>query len=256
MSKRRKEAGKVVIKKRKRFTLPTLRLSLIIILALVVGTAVVSYAVYTSFQQPSETTEKEEPYELLAEVVDKKNPNITVNIRYRVRGSLPVNNLTLGIEDTVIFRVFYYEIEVPEETNETVEGNETAPQNRTITGIAAFYFKAPHLQHLFNLIGKRYSIENLSELIYSERMIDALTGGLYEKEELGEETVNSDVFGGEVKVRKVKYSFVLSLVESRYDIEIIGWHETRYGLPIKVVININNTELTFELTGILPGEAV
>lgn len=247
--KRRKEVGKVIVKKKaRRVSLPRrVRVDIIVIALILVAIGATAYGALTASRGGGggEKLDVGRLYEGLNSVVNQKNRNSTVDLLYLVRGDLPMGSEVLGIKDYVRVNLRYYSLRVT--PRNTTSSNTTEQVNATrIEGILAFYIGADYIEHLLNLTGFRHMLKNLSQLVVNAVVLRNATKGGLTVEDLGEEVVRLGEIGG-VTARKTLYRYVTRSGGVTYRVEAVVWHDVRYGLPVKAEFSINGYKLRLEL---------
>ncbi len=255
VKRKEKESGKIIKKKKVRMG-PSLRLrrlrwDIIAIVVIVAVIAYVGYALVSTSMQKQEDQEgiksMDELYEGLEKVIVKKYRNVSVDLWYYIRGTVPCKGYDVGVKDFAQIRLFYYEITVPTETK---VGNKTVTENKTIGGYNVLYLRVPYLTDLLSITGVGPAvygyINNVSHLFIDDEALNKTLRGNLTKKFLGKEEIEVGMLG---KVSTYKVQYIYNVIEDNktYHVNATVWYEDRFKIPVKLIFNINGKSLTIEL---------
>ncbi|MCD6323699.1 MAG: hypothetical protein J7L55_01140 [Desulfurococcales archaeon] len=241
---KRKEAGKVIIKKKARKA-PSLRirgdilLVAVIIAIIAVGIGYLAYdRLTTQAKQPIPAEQR--LYEGLKAVFHDKNPKATLDLIYDVRGNTEWYGVPVSTKDLLMFRLFYY--------HQTLNTNETS-SNATVTlsGWGALPIGASYLYNVLNLTGFTTMINNASQVIININHVKEAFNVSVNKEDLGAETLTLPGFNKPFQVLHYRYSYNIRSEGKVKHVVIDTWLEAKYNLPVKVVVDVDGKALTFTL---------
>ncbi|MCD6428384.1 MAG: hypothetical protein J7L12_02065 [Desulfurococcales archaeon] len=255
VKRKEKEAGKIIKKKKVRMG-PSLRLRRLRwdIIAIVVIVAVIAYVgyalVFASMQEQGNQEgikSMDELYEGLEKVIVKKYRNVSVDLWYYIRGTIPCKGYDVGVKDFAQIRLFYYEITVPTETK---VGNKTVTENKTIGGYNVLYLRVPYLTDLLSITGVGPAVygytNNVSHLFIDDEALNKTLKGNLTKKLLGKEEIEVGTLG-KVSTYKVRYVYDVTESGKAYHVNATVWYEDKFKIPVKLVFNINGRLLAIEL---------
>jgi len=240
MPRKRKEVGKIVVKRKVR-RVPSIKvrgdiLLVIVIIALIVGG--VAYIVITQKQPTKSKTVS--PYDTLyrglEEVFIKRNRTATLDLYYQVRGSAEYEGFTISVKDLLQFRVFYFNQTVGKENN-----------SRTVSGYAGIPLGEPFIYPLLNLTGYTDLLDNASQIIFNLKRIERSYNVSVIKNLVGVETLHLKGFKNSFTCKHYIFTYNISNGGRLRHVRVEAWYESRYELPVKVVVNVDSNSLTFEL---------
>ena len=248
---KQKEVGKVIVKKKAR-KVPSVKIRwdyvFAAILIVLIGGAIGYFAYVTYFKEPT-TPQAENPVDVLykgvEEVFINKNKNATLDLYYKLRGEMKLGNVTLSVKDFVQHRVFFYDTTVTPNASET--GNETQ-EPVVLSGFGAIPFGAYYIDPLLNLTGFYSKPENISDLLINVKHLREDRNISVSVTKVGEEDVYLKTFDS--TFHTVVYRYVYDVPQSNTTTaHVVGevWYETKYGVPVKAVFNIDGLVMSWEL---------
>jgi len=240
MPKKKKEVGKIVIKKRAHRT-PSFKIRGDVILVAVVIALIVGGIAYIAITQKSTTESKtvmprKAFYEGLKAVFDEKNKTATLDLYYQVRGSTEYEGFTVSVKDLLQFRVFYFNQTVGKENN-----------TKTIAGFAGIPLGGPYIYPLLNLTGYTDLLDNASQLIFNLKRVEKTYNATVIKKYLGETSLHLKGFKEAFICKHYTFSYNISNGGKVKHVEIEIWYEIKYEVPVKAIINVDGNSITFEL---------
>ncbi len=255
VKRKEKESGKIIKKKKVRMG-PSLRLrrlrwDIIAVIVIIAVIAYVGYALVSASMQKQEGKQGieniNELYDGLEKVVIKKYRNVSIDLWYYIRGTIPCKGYDVGVKDFAQIRLFYYEIMVPTETK---VGNKTVTENKTIGGYNVLYLRVPYLTDLLSITGVGPAVygytNNVSHLFIDDEALNKTLRGNLTKRFLGREEIEVGTLG-KVSTLKVQYIYDITEDSKTYHVNATVWYEDRFKIPVKLIFNINGRMLTIEL---------
>ncbi len=242
--KRKKEVGKVVVKK-KAHSLPSINirkdvLLVAIILILIGGGVAYIYVNSGAAHAQQSMSPSEELYKGLQAIFRDKNKRATLDLYYRVRGTVEVGGVPTTVMDLLQFRIFYY--------NQTIRPKENQTNTTTfIAGYAALPIGTYYIFPLLNLTGFTDMIDNASEIIVNIPRLTHDYNVSLKVKYLGEEKVYLRGMKTTFNTTTYLYSYSISNEGKVKNVTIEAWFENRYTLPVKVVVTVDSQKVAFEL---------
>jgi len=248
--KKRKEAGKIVAKKRSkrvRISLPRIRWDIVIIVVVValIATASVIALTHRGGGKPHHKLSVNDLANYLAEL-SRGNTTIALDLVYEVRGEIPVGSEVLGVKDLLQVDVRYYEFELAIPKNKTSTNTTHVNATKKIHGYLVFYYGLDYIPILNSILGMSPSTNNLSRVLVDEEYIMNTTGGKARIINEGYENITLDDLGS-MKVVKRLIIYEKVVRNETYSIEIHEWVDVKYGIPVKVKLIVNGYVLNIEL---------
>ncbi len=250
--KKRKEVGKVVVKKRRRvsvsFRFPRrIRWDIVLVVVIVALVGVtLFYAYFTPVHHSSKVPQDIQTLRKYLKELAQGNESVTLILTYEVRGDIPINKEVLGVKDYLTLRLRYTEIEVP---IFKLTGNKTQSTNKTIKfkGFAVFRYGLNYLPQLPKLLGISEAPKNLSEVLVSKESL-IYDNVSFKSKVIGEDVISLRDLG---KVRTIKEVLECSrrFDNSTLNYLIVVWRDHDYGLPLKVSLVIRDYKLNLTLVG-------
>ncbi len=242
--KKRKEAGKVIVKKKARRT-PSLRIRGDILLVAVIVAIIAAgtgYLVYdkltTQAKQP--TPPEKALYEGLKAVFHDKNTKATLDLLYDVRGEMKWYGVPVSVKDVLMFRVFYY--------HQTLKTNKTSSNaTMTVAGWGALPIGASYMYNVLNLTGFTTMINNASQVVININHVRKAFNATVKEEDLGSGTLKLQGFSKAFQVIHRRYAYSLMSEGRLKHVSVDVWFEVKYGLPVKVIVDVDGESLTFTL---------
>ncbi len=240
MPKKKKEVGKIVVKKKARRA-PSFKVRgdiilVAVVIALIIGG--IAYIVIT--QKPATESKTILPYKTfykgLKAVFNDKNKTATLDLYYQVRGSTEYEGFTVSVKDLLQIRVFYFNQTVGKENN-----------TKTIAGFAGIPLGGPYIYPLLNLTGYTDLLDNASQIIFNLRRIENTYNITVNKKYLGETNLHLKGFKEAFTCRHYIFAYNISNGGKVKHVEIEIWYENKYWVPVKAVINVDGNSITFEL---------
>jgi len=247
--RKRKEAGKIVVKKRRRIAprLPRIRwdiITLVVIVGLIVAVVVVAFT--GTPHQRERRLGVEDLRNYLGEL-SRGNRTIALDLSYDIRGDIPYAGKVIGVKDVLQVDIRYYELKlaIPQnKTNTTKSLNMT--KTRKVSGYLVFYYGLEYLPILNDLLGMRTSPTNLSEVLISIPLLKGKANKTLKVDTLGYEVVELKGIG-EVECIKKVIRYKIKINNTEYNVKITLWSEKDYGIPIKAVLHVNDYTLNITL---------
>ncbi len=240
MPKKKKEVGKIVVKKKVHRT-PSIKVrGDIILVAVVIALIIGGIAYIIIAQKPATESKTVSPYKTLYKglkvVFDEKNKTATLDLYYQVRGSIEYEGFIVSAKDLLQFRVFYF--------NQTVgKGNST----KTIAGYASIPLGGPYVYPLLNLTGYTDLLDNASQLILNLKRVKNNYNVTVTTRSLGETTLHLKGFKKDFTCRHYIYMYNVSNGGKVRHVKVEVWYENSYGVPVKAIVNVDGNSLTFKL---------
>ena len=237
--RRKKEAGKVIVKKRVHRAPFRVRWDILLVVAVVLLIVIgVAYTVMT--QKPSKASKEVNPSETLYKglkvIFKDKNTTANLDLYYQVRGNVETSGKIISIKDIIQFRVFYY--------NQTIgKGNNT----KTIAGFAGLPIGAPYVYSVLNLTGYTYSLNNASEIILNPEHLKSFYNISVKTSFLGSERIVLKGLRKSFQAKHYRYEYEISNEGKIKHVVIDAWYITEYELPGKVIISVDNYKVSFQL---------
>jgi hypothetical protein len=242
--KRKKEVGKVVVKKKAR-NLPSISirkdvLLVAIIIILIAGGVAYIYVNSGTAQAKQALTPSQELYKGLQAVFKDKNKRATLDLYYRVRGTVDVGGVPTTVMDLLQFRIFYY--------NQSIKPQENQTNTTTfIAGYAALPIGTYYIFPLLNLTGFTDMIDNASEIIINVPRLTHTYNVSLEAKYLGEERIYLRGMKATFNTSVYLYSYSISNEGKVKNVTIKAYFEDRYNLPVKVVVTVDSQTVAFQL---------
>ncbi len=245
--KKRKEAGKIVVKKhaRARISLPRIRWDIVIVVVIVGLIATATFLAYTSSRGGN--TEKLSYSDLLkylGDVASGKNEKLALDLFYNVRGDIVTSSGILGIKDTLQVDIRFSKVTLP------APKNSSKSKQIVIKGYLVFYYGLEYLNELYNLLGMSNNLKNLSQVLVN---IDKLNRSVKNLKvvDAGSERIKLGRIGY-VDTYKQIITYKAKIGSKYYPVELKVWRERNYGVPVKVCIRISEYELNITLNSYRP----
>ncbi len=246
--KEHKEAGKVIVKKKARVR-PSVTKGRRVRWDLVFAAVVIAligfgiwYAVAHATRSNHELTPATENlYKALNEIYfsNKPNPNVTLDVFYGINGSVPVGNVTYGVNDIIQFRIFFYNRTI------SLSGSMNASKKElVVTGHAVLAIGANYIHPILKVLGFTNSLNNVSQLIINTQYLRKHHVRII-SHYLGVDYVRIPTVKKPVKTVKVSYEYTVNISKKTYHVKAVVWYEVKYKFPVKALISVNG--YTFEL---------
>ncbi len=244
--KRKKEVGKVIVKKKARRA-PSVKIRFDIVFAVII-VALIGVGIFYVVTRPSESVQASKPIEVLynglKEVFINKNPNATLDLYYSVRGQIDFSGEVLTIKDFIQYRVFFFNQTIY--PNITSEGNETTSAV-VLSGFGAIPLGAYYIDPLFNVTGFYSKLKNISELLINVEYLRNERNVSVNVRDLGTDTVYIRTFDTEFQTKVMEYTYTIEYNHVLRHVVAKVWYETNYGVPIKADFNVDDMSVEFEL---------
>ena len=215
----------------------------ILVVSLVVIGVLSYFAIYTAAQKlgvyNAVNEEKvRENYDRIQRFLNEKDFNATLYLYYLVKGDVPTPDIYEGVKDLGAVSLAWMnasDTEVP-----IIGVNGSRLNGTIISAITGYSLPLIRLQ-LYS--GGLAFPNNLTEILVSERGIDRITNGSYQKIDLGTQEVDDAVFGHiSAKVERFIYDLEVGKNETLH-INVTVWREPVYGLPFKIVYVFNDSHV-------------
>lgn len=179
-----------------------------------------------------------ENYGRIQRFLDEKNLNATLYLYYLVKGEVPTPEIYEGVKDLGAVSLAWMNAS---DTEVPIIGINGSRLNGTIISAVTGYSIALIRLQLYG--GGLAFPDNLTEILVSERGIDRITNGSYQKIDLGTEHVDDPVFG-HVDARVQRFIYDLEVGENEtLHINLTVWREPTYGIPFKIYYVFNSSHI-------------
>ncbi len=236
-SSKKKEVGKVIKKKtRRRISLPKLiRLDVLILSVIILLIVVGVYLTFTPSHSLTATQPPKPPLQQIREGINaifvSKNASASLTLTYRVRGTYPLDNVTLSVLDYTYFLIAY---------------------DRVSNSSYVDFSSAPYLQHFFRGLGlRKVTVNNVTrlplidspkEILFNTKVLSYLNVSYqsYGRERDDVVTLKISSMDGSVsevitrEVEIIKYGLVMNYTNTTLrNVEIFLWIDKEFQIPLK-----------------------
>ncbi len=245
---KRKEAGKIIVRKhaRARISLPRIRWDIIVVAVIIGLIATAAFLAYTSSSKGG-TTEKLSYNDLLkylSEVANGKNERLALDLFYNVRGDIVTPNGVLGIKDILQVDMRFSKVTLP------TPKNASKSKPIVIKGYLVFYYGLEYLGELYDVLGMSNNLKNISQVLIDVSKLKKTYGNV-EVKTVGFEKIKVGRVGYIDAYRQI-INYKAKIGNKKYDITLVVWREKNYGIPVKIEVCIDSYKLSITLNSYRP----
>ncbi len=245
---KRKEAGKIVVRKhaRARISLPRIRWDIVVIAVIIGLIATAAFLVYTSSNKggTSEKLSYNDLLKYLGEVANGKNERLALDLFYNVRGDIVTSNGVLGIKDLLQVDMRFSKVTLP------APKNASKSKQIVIKGYLVFYYGLEYLGELYDVLGMSNNVKNISQVLVDVSKLKRTYGNV-EVKTIGLEKIKVGRIGY-IDTYKQIINYKAKIGSRKYDVTLIVWREKNYGVPIKIEVCMDNYKLSITLNSYRP----